>query len=51
MLFRSALGVASDERKRYGMNERKRRRLEAAGADAIIGDFTDLSAIRKLLGF
>ena len=46
-----ALGVASDERKRYGMNERKRRRLEAAGADAIIGDFTDLSAIRRLLGF
>ncbi len=46
-----ALGVASDERQRSGENERKRRRLEAAGADAIIGDFTDLPAIRELLGF
>ena len=46
-----ALGVASDERARRGVNDRKKRRLENAGADAIIGDFTDLPAIRKLLGF
>lgn len=35
-----ALGVASDEVKRYGLNLRKRERLIGAGADIIIPDYT-----------
>ena len=34
-----ALGVASDEVRRFGLNPRKRRRLINAGADLIIPDF------------
>lgn len=35
------LGVASDERALTGVNPLKRSRLVKAGADAIVGDFTD----------
>jgi len=37
----TALGVASDEVKREGLNPRKRRRLINAGADFIIADFKE----------
>ena len=40
-----ALGAATDEVHRRGVNEIKRRRLIAAGADAITGDFEDFEAI------
>ncbi len=45
------LGAATDERARRGVNEVKRRRLLSAGADAITGDFTDLPALMRWLGF
>ncbi|MEM3716618.1 MAG: HAD family hydrolase, partial [Candidatus Bathyarchaeia archaeon] len=35
-----ALGVASDEVNRHGLNLRKRERLIGAGADIIIPDYT-----------
>jgi phosphoglycolate phosphatase len=37
----TAIGVASDEARREGINEWKRRRLTAAGADIIIPDFRE----------
>lgn len=40
-----ALGAATDEVNRRGVNEVKRRRLIAAGADAITGDFEDADGI------
>jgi phosphoglycolate phosphatase len=40
-----AVGVASNEHERQGVNEQKRGVLIAAGADAIIPDFSDLSAL------
>ncbi|MGB9717357.1 MAG: HAD family hydrolase [Thermoproteota archaeon] len=46
-----ALGVASDEVKRMGLNPRKRKRLMDAGADAIIPDFTRVGELMMLLGF
>lgn len=45
-----ALGAATDERTRRGVNEVKRRRLISAGADAVTGDFTDLAAITEWIG-
>lgn len=45
-----ALGVASNEESREGVNEWKRRRLIEAGADAIVGDYRDLPALLGLLG-
>ena len=45
-----ALGAATDEIKRRGVNPVKRKRLLAAGADAIIGDFTCADEILKWLG-
>ncbi len=39
------LGLASDEDKRYGVNEIKRKRLIAAGAHAVLGDFENLKEI------
>ena len=44
-----ALGVATDEVKRCGLNPRKRRRLINAGADLIIPDFTRYREIITLL--
>lgn len=43
-----ALGVASDEIRRIGWNEQKIRRLQAAGADALIPDFSHAA---ELAGF
>ena len=40
-----AIGVASDEVKRRGLNEWKRARLIQAGADVIIPDYLDIDAI------
>lgn len=47
----AALGVASDEVNRRGINPQKRNRLLAAGSDAIVGDFTDPASILSWLGF
>jgi len=44
-----ALGVASDEVKRYGWNMRKRKRLVDAGADLIIPDYIEYKRIIDLL--
>lgn len=44
-----AIGVASDELKRFGLNESKRSRLVRAGADIIIPDFTQSQHLLKLL--
>ena len=44
-----AVGVASDEVRRYGWNEAKRRRLIEAGADIIIPDFSQLERVFPLL--
>ena len=44
------LGVVSNEETRQGLNEKKRRRLAEAGADKIIGDFSDLQAVLAFLG-
>lgn len=44
-----AIGVASDEVKRRGIDEWKRERLIRAGADVIIPDFTDLAGLTGLL--
>ena len=43
------VGVASDEIKRQGLNERKRTRLIKAGADIIIPDFYNLPLLLDLL--
>ena len=42
-----AVGVASDEEKRRGINSVKERRLKAAGADLIIGDFSNLDELME----
>ena len=44
------LGIASDERKRCGVNEEKRKRLIKAGADTLCGDFSDTGEILAWLG-
>ncbi len=43
------LGVASDEEKRSGINEAKRKRLVNAGSHAITGDFEELDALLEWL--
>ena len=43
------LGVATDEANLRGMNPVKFKRLQAAGADAIVGDFENLDAIQSWL--
>lgn len=45
-----ALGLASDEEKREGLNPVKEKRLRAAGADWIAGDFADMDAWLDRLG-
>lgn len=45
-----AVGVASDEVRRFGLNSAKRRRLIRAGADFIIPDFSQTDALLELLG-
>ena len=44
------LGVASDERALTGINPLKRTRLVRAGADAIVGDFTDAELMGGFFG-
>jgi phosphoglycolate phosphatase-like HAD superfamily hydrolase len=43
------IGVASNEIRRYGLNQAKRTRLIKAGADIIIPDFSQLSELLGLL--
>lgn len=43
------VGIASDEVRRFGLNERKRTRLIKAGADIIIPDYTKLEPLLCLL--
>jgi rfaE bifunctional protein kinase chain/domain len=43
------IGVASNELRRYGLNENKRTRLIKAGADIVIPDFSQLPQLLNLL--
>lgn len=45
-----AIGVASDEVRRYGLNPVKRTRLIKAGADLVIPDYSQMEAVLKVLG-
>lgn len=45
-----AVGVASDEVRRFGLNQAKRRRLIRAGADLIVPDFSQHHVLCSLLG-
>ena len=45
-----AIGVASDEETRTGINDWKRQRLIAAGAEIIIGDFGCHAELCQLIG-
>ncbi len=45
-----AVGVASDEVRRYGLNAEKRVRLIKAGAHIVIPDFSDTGNLWKLFG-
>lgn len=45
-----SLGIASDETRREGINPVKEKRLLAAGADRITGDYTDLALWANWLG-
>ena len=44
-----AIGVASDEEAREGINDWKRNRLIQAGADIIIGDYRELDSLQSLI--
>ena len=44
-----AVGVASDELRRFGLNPEKRTRLIRAGANAVVPDFSQWQKLRKLL--
>jgi len=46
-----AVGIASDEIRRFGLNPAKRARLIRAGADLVIPDFSQLDQLLELLGF
>jgi beta-phosphoglucomutase-like phosphatase (HAD superfamily) len=46
-----AVGVASEEETRSGVNAWKRRRLIEAGADLIIPDYRDLDELLRAVGF
>ena len=45
-----AVGLASDEVRRFGLNPKKRARLVRAGADLIVPDFSQTGELLKLLG-
>ena len=45
-----AIGVASNEESRQGINQWKRRRLIEAGADIIVGDYRQLAALLDTIG-
>ncbi len=44
-----AIGVASDELRRFGMNPEKRARIIRAGADAVVPDFSQWQKLWELL--
>nr|MBA2479207.1 HAD family hydrolase [Planctomycetota bacterium] len=44
------VGVASDELRRFGVDQPKRRRLIRAGADIIVGDYSQLDRLLPLVG-
>ena len=44
-----AVGVASDELRRFGLNPAKRSRLIQAGADLIVPDFSQADRLVQLL--
>jgi len=44
-----AVGVASDEVRRHGLNQEKRTRLIKAGAQVVIGDFSQCNDLLRLL--
>lgn len=44
-----AIGIASDEEVREGINPRKKARLENAGADIIVGDFLEAEKLVKMI--
>jgi phosphoglycolate phosphatase-like HAD superfamily hydrolase len=46
----TAIGVASNETTRHGINSWKRDRLIRAGADIIIGDYSNRNTLLELLG-
>lgn len=46
-----AVGIASDEVRRFGFNYKKRSRLIRAGADFIIPDYSDIRLVFSALGF
>ncbi len=46
-----AIGIMSDETRRWGKNLSKRERLILAGADILIEDFSSFSQLSKLLGW
>ncbi len=43
------IGVISDEVRRHGRNEAKRKRLVDAGADVLVPDFSDLKAVKEVM--
>lgn len=45
------IGLASDEKRRHGVNELKRAKLIQAGADIITGDFSQPEKLLKFLGY
>lgn len=45
-----AIGAATDEPRRYGLNASKRRRLVRAGADLVIPDFLSWKKVLELIG-
>lgn len=45
-----AVGVASDELRRFGWNMRKRTRLIRAGADLVVPDFSQWKSLCRVLG-
>jgi hypothetical protein len=44
-----AIGVCSDEVRRFGFNAAKRRRLIRGGAHLLVADFSDLPALLRVL--
>ncbi len=44
-----AVGIASDEVRRFGLNQQKRSRLIRAGADIIIPDYSQIDILCKIL--
>ncbi len=43
------VGIASNELRRYGLNQSKRTRLIKAGADIIVPDFSQADRLLELL--